>query len=35
MTAVLDRHPWLAVPLVLLAFCVPQWIDELVRWWLQ
>lgn len=32
---IFDRHPWLCVPLVLLAFCVPQWIDAVVQWALR
>lgn len=29
--SLLDRHPWLAVPLVLLAFVVPSCIDAAVQ----
>lgn len=32
MTTLIDRHPWLCVPLVLAAFAVPSVLDAIVQW---
>lgn len=32
MTALLHRHPWLAVPLLLLAYAAPGVIDATAQW---